>query len=79
MDKIHKLNESNEINEALLLQHDIEHFEKLEETKEKYRKIVNAGISQWVKDFQNGNIQVNTVEDLKKLVELDLQLQREEY
>jgi hypothetical protein len=61
-----------------LQQHTIEVFENISESKEKYRKIIQAGITQWVKDFQSGHIKVNTVEDLKKLIELDITLQKDE-
>ncbi|MFP7170785.1 hypothetical protein [Terribacillus sp. 7520-G] len=64
--------------DELLLQHEVEQVENIEQSKENYRKIVNAGISRWVKDFQGGHIKINTVDDLKKLIELDLQLQKDD-
>ncbi|GAK11382.1 hypothetical protein [Geomicrobium sp. JCM 19039] len=64
--------------DELLLQHEIEQLQRLEDSKEKYRKIVHASISSWVKDFQSGHIKINTVDDLKKLIELDLQLQNDD-
>lgn len=64
--------------EALLLQAELEKIESIDESKEKYRKIVGAGIRRWVQDFQAGEIKINSVDDLKKLVELDLQLQRDD-
>ncbi|PAF22948.1 hypothetical protein CHH49_04050 [Terribacillus saccharophilus] len=64
--------------DELLLKHEIEQVENIEQSKENYRKIVNAGISRWVKDFQGGHIKINTVDDLKKLIELDLQLQKDD-
>ncbi|WP_100001146.1 hypothetical protein [Bacillus velezensis] len=64
--------------ENLLLLHNAELLENISQSKEKYRKIIQAGIAQWVKDFQNGRIEVNTVDDLKKLIELDIQLQKDE-
>ena len=45
-------------------------------TTKSYQKIVKAGISQWIKDFQNGNIKINSIDDLKKLLEVDMQLQK---
>lgn len=69
---------SVEEREKLLLLHEIETYENIGESKEKYRKIVQAGITQWVKDFQSGHIKINTVEDLKKLIELDIHLQKDE-
>ncbi|MFB4260500.1 hypothetical protein ACE106_15260 [Shouchella clausii] len=76
---MHLLKElSAEEREALLLQADLEKIEAIDESKDKYRKIVGAGIRKWVQDFQAGQIKIQTVDDLKKLVELDLQLQRDE-
>jgi len=65
-------------NSLLLLQHEIELAENINESKEKYRKIVQAGIAQWIKGFRRGHIKVNTVDDLKKLIELDIDLQKDE-
>ncbi|WGD58161.1 hypothetical protein P5664_21640 [Bacillus subtilis] len=69
---------SGEEKENLLLLHSAELLENISQSKEKYRKIIQAGIAQWVKDFQSGHIKVNTVEDLKKLIELDIELQKDE-
>lgn len=64
--------------EELLLQYQIQIQDGLDDSKSKYRKLVQAGIARWISDFQKGNIQINSVDDLKKLIELDLDLQREE-
>ncbi|ALV04464.1 hypothetical protein FH505_14650 [Bacillus velezensis] len=69
---------SDEEKEKLLLLHKTDVLENISEFKEKYRKIVSAGIAQWIRDFQNGRIEVNTVDDLKKLIELNIQLQKDE-
>lgn len=45
------------------------------DSKDKYRKIIHAGIARWVKDFQEGKIKIDTVSDLEKLIKLDLELQ----
>jgi hypothetical protein len=60
------------------IQYQIDLAESLMETKAQYRKIIKAGIAQWVKDFQAGNIQIKTVDDLKKLIEIDIELQKDE-
>ncbi|QGR00083.1 hypothetical protein EHS13_13680 [Paenibacillus psychroresistens] len=65
--------------EELLLRHEIELMEGILESKSKYRKIIQAGIARWVKDFQDGRIEIKSVEDLKKLIEIDLELQKEDY
>ncbi|OWP58529.1 hypothetical protein ETZ92_019315 [Bacillus velezensis] len=69
---------SDEEKEKLLLLHKTDVLENISESKEKYRKIVSAGIAQWIRDFQKGHIKVNTVDDLKKLIELDIELQKDE-
>ncbi|AWD89024.1 MULTISPECIES: hypothetical protein [Bacillus] len=48
-------------------------LENISQLKEKYRDIVSAGIAQWVK---NGRI--DTGGDLKKLIELDIEFQKDE-
>jgi hypothetical protein len=62
-----------------LLKHELALIEGILESKSKCRKIIQAGIARWVKDFQDGRIEIKTVEDLKKLIEIDLELQREEW
>lgn len=51
-------------------------IEGIIDSKHKYRKIVQAAIAQWVKDYQNGRIQINTVNDLRSLVQMDAELQK---
>ncbi|WP_378955395.1 hypothetical protein [Pelosinus sp. sgz500959] len=63
---------------SLLLQHQATICEGIQESKAKYRKIVQAGIARWISDFQKGAIQINSVDDLKKLIELDIELQRDD-
>ncbi|QYK66138.1 hypothetical protein [Paenibacillus sp. S02] len=60
------------------LQREIEIIEGILESKVQYRKIVKAGIAQWVKDLQAGNIKMQTVQDLDRLIELDIKLQKDE-
>ncbi|WP_405131141.1 hypothetical protein MHB43_01130 [Paenibacillus sp. FSL H8-0317] len=62
-----------------LLQHELAVMEGILESKEQYRKIVKAGIAQWVKDLQAGNIKMQTVQDLERLIELDIKLQKSDY
>lgn len=70
---------TNKDNEELLLKHELALIEGILESKSKYRKIIQAGIARWVKDFQDGRIEIKSVEDLKKLIEIDLELQKDEY
>ncbi|MCY9658134.1 hypothetical protein P5G65_04800 [Paenibacillus chondroitinus] len=69
---------TNKENEELLLEHELALIEGILESKSKYRKIIQAGIARWVKDFQDGRIEIKSVEDLKKLIEIDLELQKEQ-
>ncbi|WP_063564839.1 hypothetical protein [Paenibacillus sp. O199] len=62
----------------ILLQHELEVAEGILESKEQYRKIVKASIAQWVKDLQAGNIKMQTVQDLERLIELDIKLQQDD-
>ncbi|SDO16061.1 hypothetical protein SAMN04487897_10952 [Paenibacillus sp. yr247] len=70
---------TNKDKEELLIKHELALIEGILESKSKYRKIIQAGIARWVKDFQDGQIEIKSVEDLKKLIEIDLELQKEEY
>lgn len=64
--------------DELLQQHEAEVILGIIESKEQYRKIIKAAIARWVRDFQDGRIEVQTVEDLRKLIELDIDLQKDE-
>ncbi|ETT30275.1 hypothetical protein C161_27498 [Paenibacillus sp. FSL R5-192] len=65
--------------DEILLQHELEVMEGILESKEQYRKIVKAGIAQWVKDLQAGNIKMQTVQDLERFIELDIKLQQDDF
>ncbi|APO43328.1 hypothetical protein BS614_04170 [Paenibacillus xylanexedens] len=65
--------------DEILLQHELEVAEGILESKEQYRKIVKASIAQWVKDLQAGNIKMQTVQDLERLIELDIKLQQDDF
>lgn len=69
---------SSEQNIQLLLQHEVSVAEGIIDSKEQYRKIVKAVIARWVKDFQDGRIEIRTVDDLKKLIEIDIELQKDD-
>ena len=62
----------------LLIDHEVKVLGQILESKQRYRKVVQAVIAQWVKDFQSGRIRVNSVDDLNKLIEIDQRLQRYE-
>ncbi len=44
-------------------------------TRAQYRKVVQAGIARWIEKFQAGEIKIETVSDLRELVEMDLSLE----
>ena len=69
---------SNADHSKLIFEHELKIVEGILESKAKYRKIVQAGIARWVKDFQEGRVEINTVDDLKKLIEIDLKLQKDD-
>lgn len=58
---------------------EIEVIEGIREANLKYRKIIQAGIARWIKDFQEGRVKFKTVDDLKKLIEMDMALQKHDY
>jgi hypothetical protein len=63
----------------LIIDHEAMLASEIMDSKEKYRKIIQAGIAQWIKDFKNGKIKISTVDDLKKLIEIDLELQKDDF
>ncbi|MED1800315.1 hypothetical protein [Brevibacillus porteri] len=66
---------NNEIDkEVLLLQHEAEKLQQVMESRAQYRKVVQAAIAQWIKELKAGEIKISTVDDFRKLVELDLEL-----
>ncbi len=58
-------------------EHIIEAAEAHSEALAQYQKIIRAGIAQWVKDLQAGKIKMNTVQDLERLIELDIKLRND--
>ncbi|GKU79873.1 hypothetical protein [Paenibacillus sp. L3-i20] len=65
-------------NDDLIAQHELEVMQGIMESKEQYRRIIKAAIARWVKDFQDNRIEINSVDDLRKLIELDIELQKDE-
>lgn len=64
--------------DELLFKHELEVMQGIMESKEQYRRIIKAAVARWVKDFQDNRIEINTVDDLRKLIELDIELQKDE-
>lgn len=73
------MEKSNECSNDVLLQHELEVLQGIAESKEQYRKIIKAAVARWVQDFRDNRIEINTVDDLRKLIELDIELQKEDY
>ncbi|ANB66136.1 hypothetical protein GFC29_3867 (plasmid) [Anoxybacillus sp. B7M1] len=69
--------EQTEDEERALLLHELSKINEYEDAVEKYRKIAQAGIAQWVKDFKSGHIKISSVDDLEKLIKIDLMLQKQ--
>lgn len=42
---------------------------------EQYQKVAKAGIAQWVQDFKADKIRLTGIDDLEKLIKIDLHLQ----
>ena len=60
----------------LLAAYEADQGEKIHDAWDKYRKIVQAGIAKWISDFQQGRIIINSVSDLRRLIDMDLELQK---
>lgn len=53
--------------------------EEYEDSVQKYRRIAQAAIAQWIKDFKDERIKINSVDDLERLIKIDLKLQKGEF
>lgn len=67
----------NTVNDEALLMHQAEKLLDVEESVAKYRKLVQALIGKGVKNFQDGTLEIRTVDDLETLILLDIKLQKE--
>ncbi|REC31335.1 hypothetical protein CF160_02250 [Enterococcus pseudoavium] len=56
------------------LKYAIQKAEEQEESIEEYKKIIRVALGKWLKNLQSGEIKLNTVSDLKLLIEADLML-----
>lgn len=56
------------------LEYEIEKALEQAESIEEYKKIIRAALGKWLKNLQSGEIKLNTVSDLKVLIEADLML-----
>lgn len=65
--------------EELTMLHNADVLEGITESRESYRKIVRALIAQGVKSLQNGNMVIESIADLERLIKLDLELQKDKF
>lgn len=56
------------------LKYAIQKAEEQAESIEEYKKIIRVALGKWLKNLQSGEIKLNTVSDLKLLIEADLML-----
>lgn len=63
--------------EELTMLHNADVLAGIEASRSDYRKLVRALIAQGVQGIKNGKMQINSVDDLERLIKLDLALQRE--
>lgn len=61
------------------LLHNADVLAGVRESKSNYRKIVRALIGKGVQAMKDGKIEVNSVEELERLMKLDLELQKDEF
>lgn len=65
--KFEDLNDEN-------LEYEIEKAIEQAESIEEYKKIIRVALGKWLKNLQSGEIKLNSVSDLKLLIEADLML-----
>lgn len=64
----------NEELKELDLEYEIEKALERAESVEEYKKIIRVALGQWLKNLKSGAIKLNSVSDLKVLIEADLML-----
>lgn len=64
---------TNDIDEQTL-EYEIEKAIEKAESIEEYKKIIRVALGKWLKNLQSGDIKLNSVSDLKVLIEADLML-----
>lgn len=61
-------------NQAEQLDFEIQKAIEKAESIDEYKKIIRAALGQWLKNLQAGEIKLNSISDLKVLIEADLML-----
>ena len=67
--------ENNKLPEKI--NHEFTMLEQSIDAKQQYRGIIRAGISRWIKEFQEGKIVLSSVQDLRTMIQIDMELQKE--
>jgi len=65
--------ENPEIND-IDLNYEIQKALEKSESVEEYKKIIRVALGQWLQNLKSGEIKLNSVSDLKTLIEADLML-----
>lgn len=66
-----KYENSHEVSPEELLEYELKKAEETSKTNEEYRKIIRAALGKWLQNLQNGVIKLESVHDLKVLIEAD--------
>ncbi|MGL4695195.1 hypothetical protein [Enterococcus larvae] len=60
--------------QAEQLEYEIQKALEKAESIDEYKKIIRVALGQWLKNLQSGEIKLNSISDLKVLIEADLML-----
>ncbi|MFZ4844528.1 hypothetical protein ACOYX7_02705 [Enterococcus casseliflavus] len=61
-------------NDTFDLEFEIKRAEERAETVDEYKRIIRVALGKWLSNLQSGEIKLNSVSDLKVLIEADLML-----
>lgn len=61
-------------NDTFDLEFEIKKAEERAETVDEYKRIIRVALGKWLSNLQSGEIKLNSVSDLKVLIEADLML-----
>lgn len=56
------------------LEYEIEKALEQAKTVDEYRKIIRVAVGRWLQNLKDGDVKLNSVSDLKVLIEADLML-----
>lgn len=52
-------------------------LDSINSSRDEYRKIIRALIAQGIKNLKDGQLEITSVDDLERLIKLDLELQKD--